>query len=445
MRDVEGPAVWRVVPAAWAETVYVGGLVLLWWSLSISLTLFNKTLFSGNLPYPLLLTTMHMGVQTACAWSVVGAKLRAPASCGIDEATKAKTERMWAFLAAWPAYVRLCLPTALAVSADVALSNFALEYIPVSTYTICKSSTLIFNLLFSLSMGLQRCSGLLVAVVVAVALGVALTAIRDTPHSSSVSNSVLGAAAAVLAAVSAAGRWVLTEFMVAAVAAHAQAHAAAAATAAARRESTGVELSDMRTPAAAEAMEAGEDAQGADEGAGEGGGAIVGDEERKEEEGEEAGLLGGGVEGVEEGSEGAEVKTRIDPAVVQGLLSPAAALALILPTLLVEGRLLVESDGTFMGVLLLGGLFGGIVAFSLIFIEIRIIAFTSALTTTILGHVKESLVIVLSILMYSEHLSALNVLGLAFAVVGTAGYVYLKASTHAHAHTDRGGGERGAR
>jgi hypothetical protein len=91
----------------------------------------------------------------------------------------------------------------------------------------------------------------------------------------------------------------------------------------------------------------------------------------------------------------------------------------------------VWSDALESTIATVGILGGGCVAFAFIFFEMRVIAHTSALTTTVLGHFKESVVILLSVIIYQDAFSVINVTGIFFAVVGTIGYVFLK---HRHAH-----------
>ena len=120
----------------------------------------------------------------------------------------------------------------------------------------------------------------------------------------------------------------------------------------------------------------------------------------------------------------------VDPVVLLSLVAPISALTLIFPSIAFELSAFLSSsvwtDSTQLGVLLAAVAGGGAVAFLLIFAEVQVVSRTSALTTTVIGHAKESVVIVLSILIYGDTLTWLNCFGVMLAFVGTGLYSYTK-------------------
>ncbi|TFK25559.1 triose phosphate transporter [Coprinopsis marcescibilis] len=133
-----------------------------WYFFAMVLSLYNKWMFSPQyygFPAPLFVTTMHMFVQF-----VLAAMLR--------------------FI--WPKrfrpkynptpgdYGKKAAPTAVATGLDIGLSNLSLKSITLSFYTMCKSSSLIFVLLFAFLFRLERFSWRLIGVITLIFSGVLL-------------------------------------------------------------------------------------------------------------------------------------------------------------------------------------------------------------------------------------------------------------------------------
>ncbi|CAG8491148.1 8191_t:CDS:2 [Scutellospora calospora] len=71
---------------------------------------------------------------------------------------------------------------------------------------------------------------------------------------------------------------------------------------------------------------------------------------------------------------------------------------------------------------------GGILAFCMTISEFALIKNTSTVTLSVAGISKEVVIIVLSVLIYQDQLTPLNILGLAVSIAGIAGYNYYKIS-----------------
>lgn len=173
------------------NTLFIGS----WFSFATVLSVYNKWMFSAEhfgFPFPLFVTTMHMFVQFVLATLIrnIWPKRFRPQN------TPSRSD-----------YVKKACPTGVASSLDIGLSNFSLKTITLSFYTMCKSSSLIFVLLFAFLFHLERFSWRLVAVIFLIFSGVLLMVATETKF-------VLEGLILVLSASAFGGlRWSLTQVL----------------------------------------------------------------------------------------------------------------------------------------------------------------------------------------------------------------------------------------
>ncbi|CAI5939394.1 unnamed protein product [Closterium sp. NIES-65] len=154
--------------SAWCEpwlwsVVKVLLLVLLWYTFSMALSLYNKVLIGekhGRFPAPLLMTTFHFLLQGGIA------SLLLRCCC-----------QSWlpATPISWRDYFLRVVPTAVATSLDIALSNLSLALITLTFYTMCKSSAPVFLLLFAFLFRLETPSFKLLGIMLVISVGVLFT------------------------------------------------------------------------------------------------------------------------------------------------------------------------------------------------------------------------------------------------------------------------------
>ncbi|KAE9408611.1 triose phosphate transporter [Gymnopus androsaceus JB14] len=166
-----------------------------WFFFAILLSVYNKWMFSDshfNFPYPLFVTSLHMIVQFALAALVLNIWPK-----------KFKPDR-------YPTpeeYGKKAFPTGAATSLDIGLSNLSLKTVSLSFYTMVKSSSLIFVLLFAFLFHLERFSWRLVGVIILICSGVLLMVATETHF-------VLGGFLLVISASALGGlRWGLTQVL----------------------------------------------------------------------------------------------------------------------------------------------------------------------------------------------------------------------------------------
>lgn len=129
------------------------GLILLWYAFSTTLSLYNRTLLGhghgvggrGAFPAPLLMTTLQFCVQIVLARLTLAAGVERP------PAGSPRPPPL-----SWHAWATQVVPNGVCTGLDVGLSNFSLSLITLSFYTMCKSTTPLFLLLFAFIWGLER-------------------------------------------------------------------------------------------------------------------------------------------------------------------------------------------------------------------------------------------------------------------------------------------------
>ncbi|XP_010542719.1 PREDICTED: probable sugar phosphate/phosphate translocator At1g06470 isoform X2 [Tarenaya hassleriana] len=137
--------------------------VLVWYTFSTFLTLYNKTLLGddlGKFPAPFLMNTIHFSMQAVLSNMI----------------TWYWSERFQPGVTiSWRDYFIRVVPTAFGTAMDVNLSNASLVFISVTFATMCKSAAPIFLLLFAFAFRLESPSLKLFGIMLIISAGVLLT------------------------------------------------------------------------------------------------------------------------------------------------------------------------------------------------------------------------------------------------------------------------------
>lgn len=121
--------------------IRTSALILLYFSLSIGLTFYQRWLLQ-RLRFPLFVTTGHLFVKFL-------------ASLFFRTLYECYTKKPRVTLD-WYNYCTKVAPVGLASGFDVAFSNWGLELITISLYTMTKSTAIIFILIFALTFNLEK-------------------------------------------------------------------------------------------------------------------------------------------------------------------------------------------------------------------------------------------------------------------------------------------------
>ncbi|CAL9732198.1 hypothetical protein MOUN0_N04500 [Monosporozyma unispora] len=135
-----------------------------WYFTSITLSVYNKWMFSPinglGIEYPILLTAGHQ--LTLWFFSFIYILIR-----GRDKYNQIKKPD-------WNFYLKYMIPTAVATAGDIGLSNISFKFVPLTVYTIVKSSSIAFVLLFSCLFKLEKFRWKLGGIVGVMFIGVVL-------------------------------------------------------------------------------------------------------------------------------------------------------------------------------------------------------------------------------------------------------------------------------
>lgn len=141
------------------------GLILFMYIFSISLTFYNRWLLQ-RFHFPLSVSVVHYAMVF-----VIAAVLRL--------LWELKTEKKRIILP-WSVYIKRVLPTAMACALDIGCSNWSLMLITVSLYTMTKSTSIIFILIFALIFKLEQWNFSLMAIILLIASGLFLFTFEAT-------------------------------------------------------------------------------------------------------------------------------------------------------------------------------------------------------------------------------------------------------------------------
>ncbi|KAH8814857.1 triose-phosphate transporter family-domain-containing protein [Xylogone sp. PMI_703] len=189
------------------------GFIGLWYLFSLSISLYNKWMFDPkhlDFHFPLFTTCLHMLVQFTLASLVLfffpqfRPSAEVPSNSHnrheLDEAEKRPfMTKMF--------YITRIGPCGMATGLDIGLGNMSLKFITLTFYTMCKSSSLTFVLLFAFLFRLETPSWRLVLIIATMTLGVIMMVFGE------VSFSPLGFTLVITAALFSGFRWSLTQIL----------------------------------------------------------------------------------------------------------------------------------------------------------------------------------------------------------------------------------------
>ncbi|URE46841.1 Solute carrier family 35 member C2 [Musa troglodytarum] len=192
LKEVERAAESSVSKVVVLKTLFY---ILVWYTFSTCLTLYNKTLLGhklGKFPAPLLMNAFHFTLQAVLS-KIVGCIQSRGADVGITMT--------------WKDYFIRVVPTALGTALDINLSNASLVFISVTFATMCKSASPVFLLLFAFAFRLETPSYKLLGIILIISFGVLLTVAKETQFD------FWGFVFVMFAAVMSGFRWSMTQIL----------------------------------------------------------------------------------------------------------------------------------------------------------------------------------------------------------------------------------------
>ncbi|KAG5366238.1 putative transporter C22E12.01 [Yarrowia sp. B02] len=179
--------------------------LLCWYTFSLSLTLYNKWMFDPSkldFRFPLFATGIHQLVQTAFATAVIAAFPRR------FNPRVVATEKGEVYVPlTWREYIYKMGPCGLATGGDIGMGNISLKYITVSFYTMVKSSSLGWVMIFGFMFRIEKPNVKLISVVLVLMIGVVMMVAGETKFH------LIGFLLVLGAAVLSGLRWALTQLL----------------------------------------------------------------------------------------------------------------------------------------------------------------------------------------------------------------------------------------
>ncbi|KAG5889718.1 hypothetical protein JTB14_010192 [Gonioctena quinquepunctata] len=179
-------------PACLWSSLFTGLLIGTYYIPSIGLTFYQRWLYQ-TFRFPLITVLVHMTVKYILA-TLIRIFL-------IKRQGKPRT------LVGWKDYVVAVAPTGVFSGIDISFSNWGLELINVSLYTMTKSTTIVFILFFSILFKLEKKSWSLSGIVFMITTGLILFTYKSTQFNA------LGFILLLLASIASGIRWTCIQLL----------------------------------------------------------------------------------------------------------------------------------------------------------------------------------------------------------------------------------------
>lgn len=187
--------------------LYIAG----WYTFSMLISVYNKWMFGRglNFRFPLFVTAFHQICLFVLSTTVLYFRPK------LRPTVNNPGPRFWASLAmSLGLYATQIMPCAMASAGDIGLSNVSLEYISLSLYTMLKTSSLIFVLIFGLLFRLERFNWRLVVIVMVMCASVMMmTKKPDTPSAADDDHHPVGIVLILAASLVLGLRWSFTQLL----------------------------------------------------------------------------------------------------------------------------------------------------------------------------------------------------------------------------------------
>ncbi|KAF4344466.1 Gog5p-like vanadate resistance protein [Fusarium beomiforme] len=188
-------------------------LILLWYLFSLSISIYNKWMFDHdrlNFSFPLFTTSMHMVVQFVLSGLVLYFVPSLRPGYGVHQSDMGRSrhdDEPKSYGMTKMFYLTRIGPCGAATGLDIGLGNTSLKFISLTFYTMCKSSSLAFVLMFAFLFRLETPTWRLVAIIATMTLGVVLMVFGEVEFK------VGGFALVISAAFFSGFRWGLTQIL----------------------------------------------------------------------------------------------------------------------------------------------------------------------------------------------------------------------------------------
>lgn len=187
-----------------------------WYVFSLTISLYNKWMFDKsklNLPFPILITSFHQLLLSILSFLTIWFKPTIRPQQENETQDKLITRQGLKF------YLTHILPCAMASAGDIGSGNMSFRFITLTTYTMVKSSSIAFVLLFGVICRLEKFSLNLLGIVLLMSFGVMLMVDNDKSQTNDDgkeeedSHFYLGFSLVLMSSCMSGLRWVFTQLL----------------------------------------------------------------------------------------------------------------------------------------------------------------------------------------------------------------------------------------
>ncbi|KAI5797960.1 triose-phosphate transporter family-domain-containing protein [Peziza echinospora] len=209
----------RAADAKVMRTIAINACFIgLWYTFSLMISIYNKWMFSPehlNFKFPLFVTCLHMLVQFSLASLVLFAfpQFRPGNFSGSGHhhhhhagGDSERSKQQAGEMTKWFYFTRIG-PCGAATGLDIGLGNMSLKFISLAFYTMCKSSSLAFVLMFAFLFRLEKPTMMLVGIISIMTIGVIMMVASETKFV------LIGFVLIITASALSGLRWALTQVL----------------------------------------------------------------------------------------------------------------------------------------------------------------------------------------------------------------------------------------
>lgn len=192
------------------SSLHLCGFILGWYIFSVTISLYNKWMFDKstlNLPFPVLITSFHQLLLSIMSYITINyiPSFKQDYESSNNSGSKESFNKL---------YFLKILPCAAASAGDIGCGNMSFRFITLTTYTMVKSSSIAFVLLFGVLFKLEKLTLNLFGIVMLMVFGIMLMV--DHPSSSENSGNdhfFLGFFLVLTSSMMSGLRWVFTQLI----------------------------------------------------------------------------------------------------------------------------------------------------------------------------------------------------------------------------------------
>lgn len=191
--------------------IYISG----WYFFSLSISIYNKWMFGSGLDFkfPIIITSFHQ----LCLFILSSLLLYFNPNLRPSHTTSVLVRSLKSFFTSLlmdsTIYFKQIFPCSIASAGDIGLSNVSISLITLSLYTMLKTSSLMFVLIFGLLFKLEKFNWRLIFIVIIMTISVIMMTDKPNQEMNSEDNSSIGIFMVLLASMLSGLRWSFTQIL----------------------------------------------------------------------------------------------------------------------------------------------------------------------------------------------------------------------------------------